>query len=68
MPAAELYRASVSARWLPDQRVEPVDASICYRLAASFGTGGEHMVMSLLGFGASTLEGTAGAERSEVVA
>jgi len=47
----------VSARWLPDQRVDPVDASIGYLLAASFGTGGQHVLMSLLGFGASTLEG-----------
>jgi hypothetical protein len=46
----------VSARWMPDQHVEPADASIGYLLAASFGTGGQHVLVSLLGFGASAVD------------
>jgi hypothetical protein len=46
-----------SARWLPDQCVEPTDASIGYLLAASFGTGGQHVLLSLFGFGCSTSGG-----------
>jgi hypothetical protein len=38
----------VSAEWHKGQRVDPVDASVGYLLAASFGTGAQHILITLL--------------------
>jgi hypothetical protein len=38
----------VSAEWHKGQQVDPVDASVGYLLAASFGTGAQHILLTLL--------------------
>jgi hypothetical protein len=37
----------VAAQWQPDQRVTPMDASVGYLLAASFGTGAQNFLVTL---------------------